>query len=192
MSLPLRYFKRYRMEVLLESATWEFLGVDSRITFEPWNGSLIAAHAEANYLSFQGELDAQLFPSFTTPHGCLDLMHSICLRSNFCPAATWLAVADRSPVGTIQGLMDPNLPRVGAIQNLGVVAAYRGKGIGQRLLALALAGFRQSQATRVYLEVTAQNLAAIRLYRRYGFRCYKTLYKVASPPPWADTFAIGL
>jgi len=180
------------MEVVLESITDDIPGVDAEIRFQPWDESLLGAHAEANYFSFREELDAQLFSSFTTLGGCRDLMESICFRSNFCPAATWLAMAERSPVGTIQGVMDPKWPRLGAIQNLGVVPAYRGRGIGQTLLALALSGFRRSLAKRVYLEVTAQNAPAIRLYRRFGFRCYKTLYKPVCLPAVTDTLALGL
>jgi ribosomal protein S18 acetylase RimI-like enzyme len=30
---------------------------------------------------------------------------------------------------------------------------------------------------RAFLEVTAQNDSAIRIYRRLGFRCRKTIYK---------------
>ena len=32
------------------------------------------------------------------------------------------------------------------------------------------------------LEVTARNEGAIRLYRRLGFRCRKTVYKAVGPP----------
>ena len=41
----------------------------------------------------------------------------------------------------------------------------------------SLHGFRASGATQVYLEVTADNSRAVRLYQRLGFRKMKTLYK---------------
>ena len=66
---------------------------------------------------------------------------------------------------------------MGAIQNLGVVPSYRGLGLGRALIRQALAGFRGAGVTRVYLEVTAENAQAIRLYREAGFRRSKTLYK---------------
>jgi ribosomal protein S18 acetylase RimI-like enzyme len=41
----------------------------------------------------------------------------------------------------------------------------------------SLEGFRRAGLNRVYLEVTAQNQAAIRLYRQLGFVTIKTVYK---------------
>jgi ribosomal protein S18 acetylase RimI-like enzyme len=79
--------------------------------------------------------------------------------------------------GTVQGVRDSK--HHGAIQNLGIVPGHRGKGLGTALLHQALCGFRDSGLSRAYLEVTAQNSAAIRLYQRLGFRRVKTVYKAA-------------
>jgi ribosomal protein S18 acetylase RimI-like enzyme len=49
--------------------------------------------------------------------------------------------------------------------------------LGRALLLKALHGFRQTSLHRAFLEVTAQNDSAIRLYRQLGFRCKKTIYK---------------
>ena len=46
----------------------------------------------------------------------------------------------------------------------------------------ALSGFRQARLPGAYLEVTACNDAAVRLYRRLGFRCRKTVYKMVEVP----------
>ncbi len=78
--------------------------------------------------------------------------------------------------GTIQGLVDSQ--RIGSIQNVGIVPEYRGRGLGTALIAQALAGFRMHSLNKAYLEVTSQNEAAIRLYRRLGFTKTRTLYKV--------------
>jgi ribosomal protein S18 acetylase RimI-like enzyme len=66
---------------------------------------------------------------------------------------------------------------LGAIQNLGVTACERGRGFGSALLLQALHGFRRAGLGLAFLEVTAQNEAAVRLYRRMGFRRCKTIYK---------------
>ena len=54
-------------------------------------------------------------------------------------------------------------------------------GFGHLLLntvpLIVLGGFVALQGRRVYLEVTAQNDGAIRLYRRLGFTMVKTVFK---------------
>lgn len=53
---------------------------------------------------------------------------------------------------------------------MGLLSAFRGQGLGSRLLAgcLALAG--QRGLTRIELDVRVDNAAGIRLYERLGFR----------------------
>jgi ribosomal protein S18 acetylase RimI-like enzyme len=72
------------------------------------------------------------------------------------PGGWWLAVADDQPAGVL--LMNGN-----ELTFLGVVPEWRGKGVGRRLLEMALA--RTSGLTLV---VDARNAPAIRLYRSAG------------------------
>jgi ribosomal protein S18 acetylase RimI-like enzyme len=58
-----------------------------------------------------------------------------------------------------------------------VIPEYRGLGLGWALLLKALEGFTAAGARRAFLEVTAKNELAVRLYRRLGFRSYKTIYR---------------
>ena len=106
-------------------------------------------------------------------------MREICSRPGFRSEATWMIARGEDFVGTVQGIADRS--GCGGIQNLGVVPASRGKGLGLALLLQALHGFRQSGMVRATLEVTAQNEQAVRLYRQIGFRFRKTLYKVLDP-----------
>lgn len=46
---------------------------------------------------------------------------------------------------------------------------WRGKGVGQALLRAALEDMQTSPARAMFLEVDEGNVAAIRLYRRFGF-----------------------
>ena len=66
---------------------------------------------------------------------------------------------------------------MGGVQNIGITPAHRGRGIGTCLIQQALTGFKQAGLQRAYLEVTARNKGAIRLYRRLGFRRARTVYK---------------
>lgn len=52
---------------------------------------------------------------------------------------------------------------------LGVLAAYRGRGLAGRLMTAALEHAMRSGITRVELEVRADNRSAIELYKRMGF-----------------------
>jgi [ribosomal protein S18]-alanine N-acetyltransferase len=79
-------------------------------------------------------------------------------------------------VGTVQGL---ECDGWGAIQNLGISQGHRGRGLGTLLLYHAAVGFRQAGLTRMHLEVTTDNTAAVRLYERLGFRRAKVVYKAA-------------
>jgi ribosomal protein S18 acetylase RimI-like enzyme len=97
------------------------------------------------------------------------------------PGATWLAAfesRDRQGLeycGTIQGIADHS--GMGAIQNLGVTPEHRSIGLGSVLLLKALQGFKAAGLRRTFLEVTAQNEGAIRLYQRLGFVKARTVYK---------------
>ena len=58
---------------------------------------------------------------------------------------------------------------VGAISEVFVSEAFRGGGIGRRLLALALEWFRSQRITRVELQVVSGNEAGLRFYRQLGW-----------------------
>jgi ribosomal protein S18 acetylase RimI-like enzyme len=167
------YFKRFRMEIDLAAAPPPAL--PAGYSWVPWGPSLVERHAEVKYLSFADEIDAVVFPNLGCRGGCLRLMSEIARRPGFEPQATWLIASGGLYCGTVQGVRERN--GLGAIQNLGVVPAHRGQGLGAALLLQALQGFYRAGLGRAFLEVTAQNDGAIRLYRRLGFRCRKTIYK---------------
>jgi ribosomal protein S18 acetylase RimI-like enzyme len=179
------YFKRFRMEIdlsdlpppdsLAEGYTW--LG---------WNDSLLESHADVKARCFADEIDALVFPSLSSRDGCVHLMREIRRKQGFLADATWLIVHEGNCCATVQGIRERS--GLGAIQNLGVTPAYRGRGLGRALLLKALYGFWRAGLGRAHLEVTAQNEAAVRLYRRVGFRCKKTLYRAVDTAPMTALF----
>lgn len=179
--MNLAYYKRFRMEIDLSGRAVSALSAPAEYRFVPWQASLLDAFARAKYLSFRDEMDTSVFPCLADFDGCRRLMTEIAKKPGFLPEATWLVVrADQGTsrtefCGTVQGVQERR--GVGAIQNLGVVGPHRRNGLGMALLSRALAGFQQSGTQRVYLEVTAQNNDAIRLYRRAGFTTVKVVYK---------------
>ncbi len=179
--MGLTYFKRYRLEISLAGPIFDGPSLPPGYSLQPWHPSLLDSHAEAKYQSFCSEIDANVFPCLGERGGCRRLMDEITRRDNFVPEATWLlthqAAGQTTPehCGTIQGLRDSH--GYGAVQNLGVTPLHRSCGLGTTLLRQALLGFRTAGLRRAYLEVTAQNVPAIRLYLALGFRRVKTVYK---------------
>jgi ribosomal protein S18 acetylase RimI-like enzyme len=172
---PIRYFKRYRMELDLTRPLPAIPLLPDGYFWLPWDDSLIAAHARAKCASFASEIDSQVFPSLATEDGCGQLMRAIRHKPGFLPGATWLLAYGADYCGTVQGVRERS--GKGAIQNLGIAPAHRGHGLGTALLLQALHGFRRACLGTAVLEVTVENEAAVRIYRRMGFRCRKTVYK---------------
>jgi len=180
------YVKRFRMEISLSGRDFAPAPPPAHYRFLPWHDSLLDAFARAKYLAFREEIDAELFPCLGDYRGCLRLMREIAERPGFLPEATWLVlgVEPGRPTrpaycGLVQGSRDRH--GFGSIQNLGDAPEHRRAGLGTGLLLRALDGFRRSGAARATLEVTAQNLDAVRLYRRVGFRPVRVVYKSVHP-----------
>ncbi len=179
--MVLTYFKRFRMEIDLTIDLLNEPALPAGYCFVPWEPSLLPVHAETKYQSFRTEIDANVFPCLGEADGCLRLMREIVRKDGFLPGSTWLvAQTDNQQriveyCGTVQGIRDRN--GYGAIQNLGITPEHRDKKLGSSLLLKALQGFYRAGLPRSFLEVTAQNEGAIRLYRRMGFRKARTVYK---------------
>jgi ribosomal protein S18 acetylase RimI-like enzyme len=168
------YFKRFKMEAELAPAP-PAPSLPDGYAFVPWHDGLLRDHADALFASFHETIDAVVFPSLGDASGCYFLMTEISRKSGFLPCATWLLAGPSGFCGTVQGVREAG--GVGAIQNLGIAAGHRNRGLGSVLLLQALEGFRRAGLKRALLEVTAQNEGAIRLYRRLGFCRRKTVYK---------------
>ena len=174
--MAITYYKRLRMEIDLDGDSPTLAAaLPGRFVWVPWEEALLADHAEVKFQSFRHEIDAYVFPCLGDRYGCQRLMREIRRKPGFLPGATWLIACPEGYVATVQGVMD--LGPIGAIQNLGVIPSYRGIGLGRALVHRALAGFQEAGLRRAYLEVTAENNAAVQLYRSLGFRRAKTLYK---------------
>jgi GNAT superfamily N-acetyltransferase len=175
------YFKRYRMEIDLRAALQSAPLLPDGYQWESWRPELLERHAWAKWESFRSELDSHVFECLGNYHGCVNLMQEIYHRDTFLANATWMIRFDPAWGGksvdcaTIQGLAQAG--SLGAIQNVGVIPAHRGRGLGRALVLKALEGFRAANMHRVYLEVTAQNTTAVELYRSLGFRVTRTVYK---------------
>ena len=172
--MKISYFKRFKMEIELASLP-PVPPLPDGYRWLAWHDSLLEQHAEVKFQCFQEEIDATVFASLASRDGCTRLMTGIRQKNGFLPEATWLIAGPGGCCATVQGVRERT--GYGAIQNLGVTPLHRGRGLGGTLLLQALHGFCRAGLGRAILEVTAQNDAAVRLYRRVGFRCRKTVYK---------------
>lgn len=137
-----------------------------------WDDGLIDAHADVQFRSFRDTTDSVVFPNLGCESGCRLLLRNIRDCSGFHPQLAWLIACESGHVGAIQCLRDDQ--GQGAIQNVSVLPEFRRRGLGGRLVAKAIAALAAAGARHVWLEVTAGNGNAVRLYRRLGFRVYNS------------------
>lgn len=177
-----QYFKRYKMELDLTQTQVPPAELPPGYHWAEWDEEDVERHAIVKHRSFRDEMDAEVFSSLGEYFGCLRLMRDISQQDGFLGPATWLIVHcedEGFPIdcGTIQGVCQSE--QSGSIQNIGVVPEHRGLGLGRALLLKSLEGFAMARLKRVVLEVTANNLPAVGLYRNLGFRVVKTMYRSA-------------
>lgn len=79
----------------------------------------------------------------------------------------------RRVVGYAVGLIRKG--RVGHVVSIAVVPEYRRRGIGERLLKELLRKFEERGCERARLEVGVTNEAAIKLYRKLGFKIVRKI-----------------
>jgi len=170
-----RFLKRYRMECPVQSAKNGPADLPKGYSWEKWTPEISHLHGLVLHQSFKGEKDSQLFLSFTTLAGCENLLKEMGQRTDFLPEATWLILGPDGPCATLQSLFQKG--NVVSVQNIAVVPEHRGKGLGKALVKKLFQMMHEHQFPMAWLEVTADNERAIRLYESMGFIRTKVLYK---------------
>jgi ribosomal-protein-alanine acetyltransferase len=92
------------------------------------------------------------------------------LRLTRSPTADLLVAADADRILGYAVLLHRRGGRSARLYSIAVGAEEAGRGIGSRLLAAAEERAKARGAERLHLEVRADNPAAIRFYRRKGYR----------------------
>ena len=82
----------------------------------------------------------------------------------------FIAVCDDRIIGwcDISSLDRPVFAHIGSL-GIGILAPYRGQGIGKQLVQAAIQKAEQKGLTRIELTVREKNKAAIALYEQFGF-----------------------
>lgn len=174
-------FKRFRMQIDLRRMRLPAPLIPEGYRWIPWRTLLLERHAQVKWRSFRDDMDGRVFPCLGTADGCRRLMKEITSQSAFCANATWLLVFQpefdwpAEDCGSIQAIVRAG--NIGAIQNVGVIPEHRGLGLGRALVIQSLHSFRHCGLATGFLEVTASNRPAVKLYQSLGFEITQVLYR---------------
>ena len=80
----------------------------------------------------------------------------------------FFALADGSAAGTVA--MIPSEKDAFELTKMAVDPSFRGRGIGDRLMDACIEFTRRSDRTRIILESNTKQVAAVKLYRKFGFK----------------------
>src|SRR5438132_833191 len=99
MIAPLRYVKRFKME--MELAVLPPAPAPEGCRWVAWDAGLLETHADVLFASFCKEIDADIFPSFAERESCGLLMREMSRKSSFVPGATWLLAGAEGYLGSV-------------------------------------------------------------------------------------------
>jgi ribosomal protein S18 acetylase RimI-like enzyme len=149
-----------------------------KYTWISWNESLLEPVAELIYLATASTPDAMIFPRFQTFDGCRESVRRMTIPNHLFVPGTGV-IAKLSPDlkpsyhgGIIGAIFEDS---IGWIQNVVVSPEAQGRGIGTLLVDKTLQMFLQHGINSVGLHVTSTNVAAIKMYHRYGFEITETI-----------------
>ncbi|MFQ5778208.1 MAG: GNAT family N-acetyltransferase [Terriglobia bacterium] len=157
--------------------------LESAAELRVWDDGYFEAMAALVVEAYRGHADSQINDYYHNQAGALRFLKNIVIFpgcGTFQPDCSVVAVERGSPtrrrrrerlVGAI--LTSQVAPGVGHITQICVRPDRQRQGLGSRLLNAALARLAAKGYTRVSLTVTAENQAAVRLYRRLGFEVLK-------------------
>lgn len=84
----------------------------------------------------------------------------------------YLAEKDEKIIGKVNLQL---ISKIGGIYGLGVLPEYRGKGFGRQILTMAIEKLKEQKPMKIMLQVAAENLNALNLYRSCGFKETSTM-----------------
>jgi ribosomal protein S18 acetylase RimI-like enzyme len=142
------------------------------VEIRPWSEGHYQASAAVITASYRGHVDAQINDQYHTLSGSLRFLNNI-VRFPGCgvfDAESSFVAMDRKARSLI-GLILCSRVRgdVGHVTQVCVLPEYRGRKIGQSLIAATEANLRKRNFSSLSLTVTEANTGAVALYRRLNF-----------------------
>jgi ribosomal protein S18 acetylase RimI-like enzyme len=146
------------------------------ISMRAWRPTDFDPAARVVHRSYRSKHDSRINSQYQTVQGCAELMtiltdHFWC--GDFLPQASIVAVR---PSGALAGVLIASrvASGVGHLGQISVHPAQQGRGIGRRMIEMALSHFRERGYKSVSLAVTTANKNALHLYESCGFRTIHT------------------
>lgn len=90
-------------------------------------------------------------------------------RAQLAAVQTFVAVVGGMDAGTVRGVADEQDQDSACLISMWVAPAFRGQGVGDRLIGAVIDWARSAGFARLVLDVADANQAAIGLYARMGF-----------------------
>lgn len=149
------------------------------IHLRDWEDGYFEAMAELIVAAYRGHVDSHINDQYSQPSGAMRFLKNIVIFPGcgvFQQASSLVAVEGGGSEGErLAGavLTSRVAPGVAHVTQLCVEPRCQGRGLGRRLMEAALARLAASGYRGVSLTVTAENQAAVGLYRRLGFDVLK-------------------
>jgi ribosomal protein S18 acetylase RimI-like enzyme len=163
---------RLFMVLSFAKAAMQKIAIHPAVEIRPWTEADYQPSAAVITASYRGHVDALINDQYHTLSGSLRFLNNI-VRFPGCgvfdPESSFVAL-DRK-ARTIVGLILCSRVRkdVGHVTQVCVLPEYRGKRIGEMLLAATEGNLRKRSFTALSLTVTEANTKAVSLYRRLNF-----------------------
>jgi len=143
------------------------------LSIRGWREDDFASAAKIIHRSYRGEHDSRINSQYQTEEGCAELLtilteHVWC--GEFLPDVTRVAV-DRATGRRVGVLMASEIAEgAGHIGQISILPAYRGRGLGRRMINMVMSELERRGYETISLAVTSANASAYHLYESCGFR----------------------
>lgn len=148
------------------------VAIHPEVEVRPWTEADYQPSAAVITASYRGHVDAQINDQYHTLSGSLRFLNNI-VRFPGCgvfdPESSFVAV-ERKSKGMVGLILCSRVRKdVGHVTQVCVLPEYRGKKIGESLLAATQTNLRKRSFSALSLTVTEANDKAVALYRRLNF-----------------------
>ena len=146
------------------------------VRLEPWGGASFDEAARLIQLAYQDHVDSRINDQYRSFAGAIRFLHNLAHYPRcgpFDPSASFFARAGGglSRASGVEGMILASRVRadVAHITQVCVLPERQHQGLGRALIARCLAQLSRQRLAAATLTVTADNAAALGLYRRLGF-----------------------